>query len=150
MEITGFFVLTLGTSTLGVAVLLTLSRLLRKGKKEGKIEKIERISKELNELYRSLSEQTYKSLNLLFLDKTKELLNGQKNFQNAFLLTEFKYASLYLEQFINSVKAKNKNPYLLYKAKHFIAKGMENIENIYLKNEIERMLLSLESFEGFS
>ncbi|MCS7105960.1 MAG: hypothetical protein NZ942_01435 [Candidatus Aenigmarchaeota archaeon] len=148
MEITGFFALTIGTSTLGLATWLVIFQLLRKKRGKEKLEKeIEKISKELDKLYKSLNEETYKSLSLMFLDKTKELFDGQKKFQDAFLFNELKYASLYLEQFVKSMKLKNKNLYLLYKAKHFLSKGRESIDDFYLKDEIERIFLSLESIE---
>ncbi|MEM5882651.1 MAG: hypothetical protein QXQ77_00185 [Candidatus Aenigmatarchaeota archaeon] len=149
MEITGFFVATLSTSALGIAVWLFFSRFFKKKKIEGKSleSEILKISRELDELYRSLNEEAYKNLNLIFLEKTKELLDGQKKFHNNFLFTELKDASFYLEQFLKSIRIKNKNPYLLYKAKHFLIKGMESIPDLYLKNEMEKTLLAIENLE---
>ncbi|MEM7818854.1 MAG: hypothetical protein QW403_01780 [Candidatus Aenigmatarchaeota archaeon] len=149
MEITGFFVVGLSSSALGIVTWLFLSRVLKKRKieKRNLESEILKISKDLDELYKSLNEEAYRNLSLIFLEKTKELLDGQKNFHEAFLFTELKYASLYLDQFLKSLRIKNRNPYLIYKAKHFLVKGMENIQDLYLKREIENILLAIENLE---
>lgn len=148
MEITGLFVAAVSTPALGIAFWLILSRIFWEKRKKSNLESIAKdLSKELEELYKNLSEENYRNLSLIFLDKTKELLDGQKKFQDIFLFNELKYASIYLNQFIKSLNAGNKNPYLIYKTKHFLSKSMENISSPYVRKKVEDMIFALERVE---
>ncbi len=150
MEITGLFVAAVSTPALGIAFWLILSRIFKERRiKKDNLENITKdLSKELDELYKDLSEENYRNLNLIFLDKTKELLDGQKNFQDIFLFNELKYASIYLNQFIKSLNANNKNPYLIYKTKHFLVKSMENTPSLYVRKRLEDIIFALERIEA--
>lgn len=147
MEITGLFVAAVSAPVLGAAFWLILSRLFRgKNFKRNNLENIvENVSEELNNLYKVLSEENYKNLRSFFLDKTQELLDGQRRFQDIFLFNELRYASFYLNQLLKSVKSGNKNIYLLYKTKHFLTQSMESIPSLYARKKIENMILTLET-----
>ncbi|MGC8812776.1 MAG: hypothetical protein ACP5O8_04315 [Candidatus Aenigmatarchaeota archaeon] len=152
MEATGLFVAAVSTPALGIATWLILSRLFggKKTKKKNLESIVEDASKELNELYEVLSKESYKNLSLIFLDKTQELLDGQKRFRDAFLFSELKYASIYLNQFLKSLNAGNKNPYLIYKTKHFLVKSIESIPSLYARKKIENIILALDEIEKLS
>jgi hypothetical protein len=149
MEITGFFVAA-SAPTFGIVLWFILSRLLKKGKmKKENLENIAKnFSKELEKLYKDLSEESYRNLNLIFLDKTRELLDGQKRSEDIFLFKELKYASIYLEQFAKLVRIGNKNPYLIYKTKGLLSKSMESIPSFYVRKRIEEIISALEIMEN--